>query len=200
MRVPVLLKRAAVQALAHDVLNLGQSAAYSAMLALFPALIVAAAGMAVLPDVTGLRGQIGYFRAGSAAGACVSVGEKLFCGNGTAYAADTGDGFVCEFAGGLERDGNADGRTGTGGADAPARVPGGAAVQGRWSFWQARGRALVLAVAALVPLLVATTLVMFGQYVSLWVGAYLPVGGAWRVSGGGAAGCGGRWLWLAWRA
>ena len=42
LRIPVILHRAVLRAVDHDCFNLSQSAAYSAMVALFPALIVAA--------------------------------------------------------------------------------------------------------------------------------------------------------------
>ncbi len=45
----------------HDVPNLAQSSAYSAIVALFPALIVFAAIVASLPDSTPIRNQLGTF-------------------------------------------------------------------------------------------------------------------------------------------
>ena len=175
LRVPVLLKRAVVQALAHDVLNLGQSAAYSAMVALFPALIVAAAGVAVLPDVTGLRGQIGYFVREVLPAPVFPLVKSYFEGAGphTLRALATasfvsllgGSSVMATLMEGLAR-----------AEKMPVHGSRAAGAEGRWTFWQARGRALVLAAAVLIPLVVATTLVMFGQYLSLWLGAYLPAG------------------------
>ena len=45
----------------HDIWNLAQSTAYSAMVAFFPALIVAAAIIALLPDTAPVRSQLGAF-------------------------------------------------------------------------------------------------------------------------------------------
>ena len=45
----------------HDCLNLAQSTAYSAMVSLFPALIVAAAVVSLLPDTAPLRFQLSAF-------------------------------------------------------------------------------------------------------------------------------------------
>jgi len=45
----------------HDGLNLAQSAAYSAIVSLFPALIVAAAIISLLPDTTPIRFQLSLF-------------------------------------------------------------------------------------------------------------------------------------------
>jgi len=47
--------------LEHDCLNIAQSTAYSAIVALFPALIVAAAIINLLPDTAPLRFQVSAF-------------------------------------------------------------------------------------------------------------------------------------------
>src|SRR6202041_3337201 len=52
---------AALRAGRHDCFNLAQSTAYSAMVTLFPALIVAAAVVSLLPDNTPLRFQLSTF-------------------------------------------------------------------------------------------------------------------------------------------
>jgi membrane protein len=56
-----LLRRAFTSAINHDALTLGQATAYSAIVALFPALIVAAAVVSYLPDTQPLRFQIAAF-------------------------------------------------------------------------------------------------------------------------------------------
>ena len=56
-----MLRRAALAALDHDALTVAQATAYSAMVALFPALIVAAAFVAWVPDTTPLRVQMAQF-------------------------------------------------------------------------------------------------------------------------------------------
>ncbi len=55
LRLPITIKRVIAKMLEHDCLNLSQSAAYSAMVALFPALIVSAATVAFLPDANALK-------------------------------------------------------------------------------------------------------------------------------------------------
>ena len=50
-----MFHRAFIQALKHDAPNLSQSAAYSAMVALFPAMVVTAAAIALLPDAAPLK-------------------------------------------------------------------------------------------------------------------------------------------------
>ena len=59
--LPGMIRRASLCALDHDGLNLAQSAAYSAMVALFPALVVIAAAIALLPDVAPLKVGVGEF-------------------------------------------------------------------------------------------------------------------------------------------
>ena len=61
LRAPKLLQKSLVAALRHDCLNLAQSASYSAIVSLFPALIVCAAALALLPDTGPLRADIGEF-------------------------------------------------------------------------------------------------------------------------------------------
>ncbi len=56
-----MLRRAAVAALEHDALTVAQATAYSAMVALFPALIVAAAVVSWIPDTAPLRVQMAQF-------------------------------------------------------------------------------------------------------------------------------------------
>ena len=49
------------RALQHDALNIAQSAAYSGMVALFPALIVASAVVGLLPDTAPIRFELAVF-------------------------------------------------------------------------------------------------------------------------------------------
>src|ERR1700722_7837868 len=62
LRLPGIIRRVIAKILEHDGLNLSQSAAYSAMAALFPALVVAAATVALLPDANALKQEaFGFF-------------------------------------------------------------------------------------------------------------------------------------------
>jgi membrane protein len=61
LRLPRILHGAVLRAGRHDCLNLAQSTAYSAMVSLFPALIVAAAVVSLLPDTAPLRFQFSAF-------------------------------------------------------------------------------------------------------------------------------------------
>jgi hypothetical protein len=55
------LHRTLLSAIDHDCLNVAQSTAYSAIVALFPALIVAAAVIGLLPDTAPVRFQLAAF-------------------------------------------------------------------------------------------------------------------------------------------
>ena len=61
LQIPSLLQRSIGRAHDHDCFNLAQSAAYSAIVALFPALIVSAAVLALLPEAAPLKLAIGAF-------------------------------------------------------------------------------------------------------------------------------------------
>jgi membrane protein len=61
LRFPRILHGAFLRAARHDCLNLAQSSAYAAMVALFPALIVAAAVIGLMPDAAPLRFQLSAF-------------------------------------------------------------------------------------------------------------------------------------------
>src|SRR5260370_27825519 len=61
LRLPRILHGTLLRAARHDCLNLAQSTAYSAMVSLFPALIVAAAVVSLLPDTAPLRFQLSAF-------------------------------------------------------------------------------------------------------------------------------------------
>src|SRR5580704_7761176 len=61
LRLPRIFHGALLRAARHDCLNLAQSTAYSAMVSLFPALIVAAAVVSLLPDTAPLRFQFATF-------------------------------------------------------------------------------------------------------------------------------------------
>jgi len=56
-----LLRRSVEAALSHDALTMAQATAYSAIVALFPALIVSAAALSLLPDTLAIRFQLAQF-------------------------------------------------------------------------------------------------------------------------------------------
>ena len=56
-----MVRRAVLAAVEHDALTVAQASAYSGMVALFPALIVAAAVIGLVPDTAPLRLQMAQF-------------------------------------------------------------------------------------------------------------------------------------------
>jgi len=155
------LHRTLLSVLAHDCLNIAQSTAYSAIVALFPALIVAAAVIGLLPDTAPVRFQLADFfdrvlPAGVSAllnaafenapkhthslRALVSAGVVSFAGASNV---------IATLMEGLRR----------------ARgLP-----RNCWSFWQRRRRSMELVPLSLIPLTVASVLVVFGHAVSQWL-------------------------------
>jgi len=164
-RVHVLLwrtvHRTVLSVLAHDCLNLAQSTAYSAIVALFPALIVAAAVTGLLPDQAPLRFQLATFFDRILPPGVSPLLDAYFQttpSNNHSLRALVVAGFV-SFLGasnvmatlmeGLRR---------------ARRLP-----EGCWTFWQKRMRSFELVFLSLVPLAVASLLVVFGHTVTLWL-------------------------------
>ncbi len=158
-----LLPRTFAAFLEHDCLNIAQSVAYSAMVALFPGLIVIAAIVALLPDSAPLRTQgallfdrilppdvspvlEGYFenshQTPHTTHALVVAGFVSFLG---------ASGVIVTLMEGFRRAFN---------------IP-----SSRWNFWDRRWRSFALVPIALVPLTVASVLVVFGHLASEWIGA-----------------------------
>ena len=155
------VRRAALAALAHDALTLAQATAYSAMVALFPALIVAAAVVTLLPDALPLRFQLAiffdrvlpsnvsplldaYFATShrSPSTARVLLGSVAVSITGaTSVMATLMEGFRRAH-------------------DLPL---------GRGSFWVRRGRALALVPLSLLPMTAVSVLVVFGHVMTHWL-------------------------------
>jgi membrane protein len=154
-------RRTVLSVLDHDCLNLAQSSAYSAIVALFPTLIVAAAVIGLTPDTAPLRYQLAaffdrilppgvsplldaYFQNSPSnthsIRALVSAGFVSFLGASNV---------VVTLMEGLRRARNL-----------PADC---------WTFWQRRRRGFELVPLSLVPLAVASLLVMFGHAVTAWI-------------------------------
>jgi membrane protein len=162
------LHRTLLSVLAHDCLNVAQSTAYSAIVALFPALIVAAAVIGLLPDTAPVRFQLaGFFDRVLPSGvsdlldaafqnapkhthsvrALVSAGVVSFAGASNVIATLM-EGL--RRARGLPRD--------------------------CWGFWQRRRRSFELVPLSLVPLTVASLLVVFGHAMTGWLLASIGPG------------------------
>jgi len=145
----------------HDCLNVAQSTAYSAIVALFPALIVAAAVIGLLPDTAPVRFQLAAFfdrvlppgvsallnstfeispEHAHSVRALVSAGIVSFLGASNV---------IATLMEGLRR-----------ARELPADC---------WGFWARRRRAFELVPLSLVPLAVVSLLVVFGHAVTSWL-------------------------------
>ncbi len=155
------LHRTLLSVLDHDCLNLAQSTAYSAIVALFPALIVAAAVIGLLPDTAPVRFQLADFF-DRVLPPSVSLMLDATFENAPMHAhsvrALIGAGVV-SFAGasnviatlmeGLRR--------------ASSRS------HHSWSFWQRRLRSFELVFLSLLPLALASLMVAFGHSLTQWL-------------------------------
>lgn len=145
----------------HDVLTVAQGTAYAAMVAMFPALIVAAAFVGLLPYTTPLRSQMAMFFDRVLPSNVSPVLQTYFETShkspqtarallGSAIVSVTGAaGVMATLMEGFRR------------AHELPVIPG--------SFWKRRGRALALVPLSLVPMALASALVVFGHFLSTWL-------------------------------
>lgn len=155
------LHRTLLSVLAHDCLNLAQSTAYSAIVALFPALIVAAALVGLLPDTAPVRFQLAAFFdrvLPPGVSPLLDSAFEISPKHTHSVRALVGAGLVSFFGAsnviatlmeGFRRARN---------------LP----VHG-WTFWQRRRRTFELVPLSLAPLAVASLLVVFGHTVTAWI-------------------------------
>lgn len=156
-----ILRRTLVASMDHDVLTVAQATAYSAMVALFPALILIAALVALLPDMQPLRSQMSMFfdrvlpsnvspivdsyfstvhKNPSTTGALLSAGVVSLTG-AVSVMSTLMEGFRRAH-----------------------KLP-----LGRKTFWIRRRRALELVPLSLLPMSVASMLVVFGHMITQWL-------------------------------
>ncbi|MGC9197779.1 MAG: YihY/virulence factor BrkB family protein [Acidobacteriaceae bacterium] len=166
-RLPGSLRRTLLAALEHDVLTVAQAAAYSAMVALFPALIVAAAIFSLAPDTMPVREQMAQVFSQVLPSNVLPVLEQYFAPThrnmhtarvlfGSVVVSVTGASSVmATLMEGFRR-----------AYDLPLT---------RHSFWPRRIRSLALVPISLLPLAAVSILVIFGHLISRWlVGEVTP--------------------------
>jgi membrane protein len=165
------LRRAVFAAISHDVLMLGQATAYSAIVALFPVLIVAAAVVGWVPDTLPLRMQMAlffdrvlpsnvaplldaYFSSAHPAGLESMHALRALLGSvvvglmgASSVMATLMEGFRRAY-------------------DLPLT---------RESFWKRRVRSIALVPVSLLPMGIASVLVVFGRLITQWLAAEVPV-------------------------
>jgi membrane protein len=165
LRLPRILQGTLLRAARHDCLNLAQSTAYSAMVSLFPALIVAAAIVSLLPDTAPIRFQLSAFFDRILPPDVSPLLEGYFVDSPhsprsthaliVAFIVSLlgASGVLATLMEGVRR-----------ANDLPADC---------WTFWQRRLRAFLLVPLSLVPFVLATTLVVFGQFFTEWLALHI---------------------------
>jgi membrane protein len=158
-RFLVKFRRAVGQALANDVLNTAKAAAYSGMLMMFPALLVVTTLLAQVPEGTSLVGEIrGAFEQFLPADTMdilqsyvlnrrVHSSQVLL--SAVVLSVFAGLGMMLTLMEGFRR---------------AYRLP-----REDWTFWGRMFRALLLVPIALVPLSLATLVVVFGHQIEGWM-------------------------------
>jgi membrane protein len=165
LRLPRILQGALLRAARHDCLNLAQSTAYSAMVSLFPALIVAAAVVSLLPDTAPLRFQLSTFFDRILPPDVSPLLEGYFVD--APHSPRSSHALIAAFIVSLI---GASGVVATlmEGVRRANELP-----ENCWTFWQRRLRALLLVPLSLLPFALATTLVVFGQFFTEWLAMHI---------------------------
>jgi membrane protein len=165
LRLPRIFHGALLRAARHDCLNLAQSTAYSAMVSLFPALIVAAAVVSLLPDTAPLRFQLAilFDRVLPPDVSPLLQGYFIDSPHSTRSSHALIAAFIVSLIGassviatlmeGVRR-----------ANDLPVDC---------WTFWQRRLRAFLLVPLSLVPFGVTSTILVFGQFVTAWLALHI---------------------------
>ena len=164
LRLPRILHGAALRAGRHDCLNLAQSTAYSAMASLFPALIVAAAIVSLLPDNAPLRDQLSIFFDRILPPDVSPLLQSYFVETHSDRSTHAliaaflvslfgASSVIATLMEGVRR-----------ANDLPVNC---------WTFLQRRTRALLLIPLSLLPFVVATMLVVFGQFITDWFAVHI---------------------------
>lgn len=153
------LRKALWLALEHDVLNTAKASAYSGMLMLFPTMVMLTTILAVLPEGPTLAGEIRntyihFLPRGTTALLVASMQAKRLRSVPLIFSALTlsvfaGLGMMLSLMEGFRR------------AYRLSRT--------EWGFWERRVRALLLVPMVLVPLALATLLLMFGHVIEHWM-------------------------------
>jgi len=153
------LRSAAVQALANDVFNTAKAVAYSGMLMLFPTLLIVTTLLAQVPEGTTLVGEIrAAFEQMLPADSMdllqsYVLNQSFHSGqvilSATSLSVFAGLGMMLSLMEGFRR---------------AYRLP-----MDDWGFWGRRIRALLLVPIALVPLSLATLLLVFGHQIEGWM-------------------------------
>jgi membrane protein len=153
------LRNAAVQAVANDVFNTAKAVAYSGMLLLFPALLVVTTVLAQVPEGNSVVGTIRNAFAQMLPEDAMQMLQSYVLSrsfhssqvilSAGALSVFAGLGMMLSLMEGFRR---------------AYRLP-----LDDWSFWGRRFRAMLLVPIALVPLSLATLVVVFGHQIESWM-------------------------------
>ena len=160
------LRRAAASALEHDVLTVAQAIAYSAIVAVFPALIVAAAVVGMLPGFLPVRAQLALFFGRILPSNVLPLVAGYFS---VTQRSQTAGALLGSLVVSLAGAGNVMATM----MEGFRRAHGLPVVKG--SFLQRRARALALVPLSLLPLAAASALVVFGHPLTHWIANEVPV-------------------------
>jgi membrane protein len=161
LRLPLIFHGTLLRAIRHDCLNLAQSTAYSAMVALFPALIVAAAFVSLLPDSTPIRFQLAAFFDRVLPPDVSPLLESYFVAS--PHTIRSTHALSIAFIVSLSGASSVIATLMEGVRRANDLAP------DCWTFWQRRVRALLLVPLSLLPFALASILVVFGHFITLWL-------------------------------
>jgi membrane protein len=165
LRLPRILHGAVLRAGRHDCLNLAQSTAYSAMVSLFPALIVAAAVVSSLPDTAPLRFQFSAFFDRILPPDVSPLLQSYFVDS--THSPKSSRALSIAFVVSL-----------LGASSVLATLMEGVRRANElpvdcWTFVQRRLRALLLVPLSLIPFSLASILLVFGQFTTAWLALHI---------------------------
>jgi membrane protein len=158
-RIATQFRKAVWLSLEHDVLNTAKAAAYSGMLMLFPTLVMVTTLLALVPEGTTLVGEIRasfeqFLPADSMdllqsalQGRRIQSVQLIF--SAASLSVFAGLGLMLSLMEGFRR---------------AYRLP-----RNEWGFWERRLRALLLVPIVLVPLALATLVLVFGRQIEAWM-------------------------------
>jgi membrane protein len=162
LRISTVFHRTLLSVVENDCFNVAQSAAYSAMISLFPALIIAAAFIGFLPGMAPLRFQLALFFNSILPSDVTPLLQGYFETShhspksvraiiiGILVSVTGASSVIATFMEGFRRAHN---------------LP-----PDCWTFWQRRIRAYALVPLSLIPLAIASLLIVFGHIIiSTWM-------------------------------
>jgi membrane protein len=165
LRLPRILHGAVLRAGRHDCVNLAQSTAYSAIVSLFPALIVAAAVVSLLPDTAPLRFQFSAFFDRILPPDVSPLLQSYFVDS--SHSPKSFRALIVAFVVSL-----------IGASSVLATLMEGVRRANElpvdcWTFLQRRLRALLLVPLSLIPFSLSSILLVFGQFTTAWLALHI---------------------------